>query len=352
MKIILDGRLISDKETGISRYSEEILKIYMELFGSENILLITSSHLKKHFIGIKTRRTNLNPFNLFHFFIFHRFLKKIDADIYHSPFYSNSFFKDRKKIYITTVHDLMYRVVNGFFGQSYIVNRLAIIYYNLIVRSSLKNSNHILTISEATNRDIKNIFGLDSTIIVEGVNFLARNDGKNNTLDNIKLRKKDFFLYVGNNRPHKNLAFLINCYIKSNSTKKLVLVGHKGENKTIKEKQIIYTGYINDANLKTLYESASAFVFPSLYEGFGLPVLESINSNTIVFSSDAGSLAEFGNLNIYYFNPYKEESLINLLDTVDSYQFNEESKQIISARFNWNKTKKQLQSFFIRNNLL
>ncbi|UOG92018.1 MAG: glycosyltransferase family 4 protein [Candidatus Thiothrix sulfatifontis] len=352
MKIILDGRLISDKKTGISRYSEEILKIYMDLFGSENILLITTPHLKKHFTEIKTYKTDLKPFNLLHFFIFHRFLKKIDADIYHSPFYSNSFFKDRQKIYITTVHDLMYRIVNGFFGGFYVINRLAVIYYNLIVKTSLKNSNHIFSISEATNQDVKNIFGLNSTTIVEGVNLLETNNLNNVDFYNLNLRKKDFFLYTGNNRPHKNLTFLINCYIKSNSTKKLVLVGHKGENKAIGKKKIIYTGYINDASLKSLYENASAFVFPSLYEGFGLPVLESINSNTIVFSSDAGSLAEFGEFNIYYFSPYKEESLINLLDAVDSYQFNEESKKIIITRFNWNETKKQLRDFFIHNRLL
>jgi len=348
MKILLDGRLISEEKTGISIYSEEILNIYISLFGKENIALIINSDLKKNYDDITVYRTRLKPFNFVHFIYFYRKLKLLQYDIYHSPFYSNSFFKDNRKIYITTVHDLMYRVVPDFFSKIFILNKLGRFYYDLIVKRSLNNTNYILTISEASKKDIKYLFGLESYLITEGVNFLDSDE----EIISIDLEKYKYFLYVGNNRLHKNIEFLLDCYMKSKTNKKLVLVGHSGESKYIGNKGIVYKGYVNDATLNFLYKNAAAFIFPSLYEGFGLPILEAINSDTIVLSSNAGALSEFGNCNIYYFNPHKKEELITLIDTIDKYEFDEQKKTLLLSKFSWRKTKIQLREFLITNNIL
>jgi glycosyltransferase involved in cell wall biosynthesis len=345
LKILIDGRLIADKETGISRYSEELLKIYKELFGAENITLIVSINLKKEFSGIDVIKTELYPFNIIHFMKFHRILKTIDFDVYHSMFYANSFFKVKNKIYISTVHDLMYRVVPNFFRKNMIINQLAIWYFDFIVKQSLKNSDYIVAISNATQKDIKSIFGLKSVVITEGINEL-HSDNENLEIDTSKLKTKEFFLYVGNNRPHKNVEFLKSCYMKSSSRKKLVIVGHKGEDISIDNKEIIYTGYINDFTLKYLYSNASAFVFPSFYEGFGLPILEAIYLDTLVLSSSSGSLSEFGEYNIQYFDPKKEENLIKLLENIDNTKFDYHKKKILLDRFNWKVVKNQLQKFY------
>ncbi len=345
MKILIDGRLIDDKETGISRYTEELLKIYIELFGSENITIVVDYILKKEFNNINVIRTELHPFNIVHFLKFHKILESIEFDVYHSMFYANSFFKIKDKIYITTVHDLMYRVVPNFFRKSVFINQFAILYYNFIVKRSLKNSTFVIAISNTTKKDIKNIFFFDSHLITEGINELQSNN-ENLKIDTEAIRFEGYFLYVGNDRPHKNIDFLKQCYLASNTIKKLVIVGHKGKSVKFDKKEIIYTDYVSDHTLKYLYQNASAFVFPSLYEGFGLPVLESINLNTLVLSSNSASLKEFGEYNIQYFNPYKEEELIELLENIDNVEFNYNKKDELLSRFNWKIVKKQVKEFY------
>jgi hypothetical protein len=92
------------------------------------------------------------------FIKFHKLLKTIEFDVYHSMFYSNSFFKIKNKIYITTVHDLMYKLVPNFFKQNNFLNNLAIFYFDFIVKISLKNSDYIISISETTKDDVKKVF--------------------------------------------------------------------------------------------------------------------------------------------------------------------------------------------------
>jgi len=345
LKILIDGRLISDKETGISRYSEELLKIYIDLFGAENISLIVDEKLKKQFSNIKVYKTSLYPFSIKDFFIFHKFLKNIDFDVYHSMFYSNSFFKLKNKIYITTVHDLMYKLVPNFFSKNRIKNRLAVFYFDFIVKRSLKNSDIVITISQSTKNDLEKYYKTPSIVITEGFNELISEEN-NLEIETNLIKPKEYFLYVGNNRPHKNIEFLKKCYLKANTDKKLIIVGHKGENIKEGNKEILYTGYINDYTLRYLYKNAAAFVFPSLYEGFGLPILEAINLNTLVFSSDRGSLKEFGENNIYYFNPVDEDSLIELLEKVEEMQFDNSKKDILLNKFNWNVVKKQIDDLY------
>ena len=345
MKILIDGRLLSDKETGISRYTENLINIYIDLFGRKNIILIIPANLKKTFDDIQIIKTDLYPFNIYDFIRFHRFLEKIDFDVYHSMFYSNSFFKLKDKIYITTVHDLMYKIVPKFFYENKIKNFLATCYFDFIVYKSLKNSDFIISVSQTTKNDIKQLFNKDSIVIIEGVNKLKINENELQIDINI-IKSKQYFLYVGNNRPHKNIKFLKECYLKSKTDKKLVIVGHKGKNLQIGNKEIIYTGFINDFTLKYLYENAIVFVFPSLYEGFGLPILEAINFNTFVFSSNGGALKEFGNYNIEYFAPNKGEDLINLLNNADNFVFDKNKKYKLLSKYNWNETKKQIQNFY------
>lgn len=146
MKILIDGRLLENKPTGISRYSEEIIKMYIKKFGYENItVLVNQNLLKKNFKFIETK---YKPFNLINFFTFHRFLNKIEFDVYHSLFYSNSFIKIKNKKYFITVHDMMYNVVKNFFGKRMILGKLKKMYFNFIVRKSLKNSDRIISVSK------------------------------------------------------------------------------------------------------------------------------------------------------------------------------------------------------------
>lgn len=109
---------------------------------------------------------------------------------------------------------------------------------------------------------------------------------------------------------------MVNAFLSTNTEKKLVICG-KGHH-IIKSNRIIYTGYIEDKELDYLYQNCSAFIFPSKYEGFGLPILEALSYHCKVFSSNAGSLGEFSSEIIHFFNPYEEKELVTLINNCDN----------------------------------
>lgn len=339
MKVVLDGRLISDFETGISKYSRELIKIYQEYYGYENVLVIINNKLKNK-KGFKNIETNLNPFRIKDFVRFHKFLEKIDASIYHSFFYSNSLKKDRTKKYITTVHDLMYLEVESFFGKDLLKNFIGKKYFNFIVSNSLKNSDIIISVSKTTQKDLKKYFKKESEVIVEGTNKISLKEKSVKNLIN-----KSYFLYVGNSRPHKNLEFLLSCFLKAKTEKKLVLVGTNNKIK-INSPNILTLGYMEDNELNWLYKNCEAFIFPSLYEGFGLPILEALSKGAKVFSSNKGSLGEFSEKAVYFFNPMEEAELIKLLETSKNLENNilEVKKEL--EKYTWEVTKRDMVKIF------
>ena len=140
-------------------------------------------------------------------------------------------------------------------------------------------------------------------------NFYPVNDSDliKKTLKHYKIDKSPYFLSLCTLEPRKNLDFLIKCFFKliiENPTLdiNLVLVGVSGwKNKTIfievqnsplLKSRVIFTGYVPDQDLSAIYSGAVAFIFPSLYEGFGLPVLEAMQCGTPVISSNSSSLPE------------------------------------------------------------
>ncbi len=138
--------------------------------------------------------------------------------------------------------------------------------------------------------------------------------------------KKPYFLFVGRLEKKKNIANLIKAYSKLSNSEiktslpKLVLIGTPGVDyqeialEIEKLKQLIYQiGYIQIDELVHFYHGAEAFIFPSLYEGFGLPILEAMACGIPVIASNAGSIPEVGNGAALYFNPNKIEEITSIL---------------------------------------
>ena len=148
------------------------------------------------------------------------------------------------------------------------------------------------------------------------VTLLGVNNDWKNIPENKSLSLKPFILYVGNVKPHKNLGRLIEAYkiICDRIPHDLVIVGKNkgfitGDNTLIQKiknysDRIRFTGKVNDTDLKQYYKQAELFVFPSIYEGFGLPPLEAMAAGTPVLSSDAASMPEICGDAVLYFNPY------------------------------------------------
>lgn len=335
-KILIDGRLLSDHPTGISRYTEQLIKAFRKKYGNEEVSVIVNREYAGA-AGCHLIYTKYKPYHPLHFLFFSFFVNRLNYSIYYSPFYSGIWFKKDKRKQVITVHDLMYRRIRNYFSENSLKNGISKFVFNLLVRSTLRVSNLVISVSETTRKDLGELFDRDSVVIGEGVNQLLKKRGgesekgedeKGGLHDCTKARLNDacksgYFLYVGNFRKQKNVDFLVEAYLKSDTPCWLVLAGFPPSHllpfspSPLHANKIIFTGALEDQEINYLYKNCVAFVLPSFYEGFGLPVLEAYCAGARVFSSNAGALKEFNHLNIHYFSPDKKDQLISLFERAD-----------------------------------
>lgn len=297
MKVYIDVRLLDKKNnTGISRYIEFLLDFYISKYSDVDIALVTNDKFLKY-RNCNIIYTKLKPYNILHFILFYFRFKRVDSEIFHSPFYSGFLFGTKKSKNIITVHDLMYRFVPNFFSPNNTINRIKIIYFDFIVSFSIKNADKVISVSNSTKQDLLKFLNIDSDVINEApIKILRSNDEilKRNNLLGIK-----YFFYCGNNRKHKNLNFLINVFNKNTALPLLVLAGNGHKSC----QNVLSVGRVTDEELRSLYENSLGFIFPSEYEGFGLPVLESLFLKTPVILSKIPAFLEFKkDKNTYFFS--------------------------------------------------
>lgn len=221
---------------------------------------------------------------------------------------------------------------------------------------SVRQASHILTISQHSKRDIIREYGVDSDQIT--VTHLASDlqpPAKWNQTERDKIMKKyaiptKFFLFIGTRQPRKNLDRLIEAFLKVHAKQRnisLVIAGktwHQFSDAQIKtHPQIVMTGYVPDEDIPALILSSEALVFPSLYEGFGLPVLEAMQLGTLVSASNTSSIPEITGKSELSFDPQKTDQIAQSLAKVLSLDTNTKKKiirqgKILSKQFTWDKT--------------
>lgn len=316
MIIGIDCRLINKiQKTGISRYTQFLIDYYIDRYGVENILLISNDE-DFRYSNCNMIYTKLKPFNILHFLQFSIFVKNLNLKLLHVPFYSALLVKNPNLKVIVTVHDLMYKFVDDFFGNNKILNILKIKYFDFIVTKSLLSADTIISVSETTKNDVHKIFGLESIHVAEDSKIEGKEDFS--ILEKFKLKHKSFYFYCGNNRPHKNIDFIVEIFKNNPDLPPLVLAG-KGHQEN---KNVIATGIVSEEELKALYKSAIAFIFPSKYEGFGLPVLESLRLKTFVIASKISAFLEFNSPNIFYFSLDNKDEFLYAVKKALSHNFN------------------------------
>ena len=206
---------------------------------------------------------------------------------------------------VTTIHDLSFITYPHFHPQE----RVAFLTER--VRTAVASSAHLLVDSDSIAGELCRHYGVDAAT-VSTIHLGVERDFKPYSaseclaiLTRFGLHYKGFMLTVATLEPRKNLARLVNAYralpdaIKARYP--LVLVGHAGwdndelfsaNQDLLASQRLIITGYVNEHDLRRLYASARLFAYPSLYEGFGLPILEAMASGTAVLSSNRGATAE------------------------------------------------------------
>lgn len=229
--------------------------------------------------------------------------------------------------------------------------------YTRIVIASIKNTyEKIITVSETIKQEIVDFFNCSEEDVNVVYNYFSF--GEKPVLDYSKeeqlkilskynIESKKYILSVATLNKRKNIPMLIDAYSQLDSDIKLVLVGKaSSESFNCNNQNIIFTGYLSDDELKVLYKHAFLYVFPSVYEGFGIPIIDAqafgipvICSNIPVFKEIAGKGAEFCELNILDVvkkiktileNNYKENLLIqNGYNNIQKFLSSQIKKQVI-----------------------
>lgn len=261
--------------------------------------------------------------------------------------------KNADKI-VTTLHDIIPSKLPETVSSTYLK------IYNENILNIIEKSDAIITVSNYSKEDISKTFSINKNKI--HVTYLApskiykplnKKHCFNFLYKNYKIDFK-YILYVGSFSPRKNILGLIEAFSKineKNPTIKLLIVGLKGKsyenylNRSIKlnlQNKIIFTDFIKNNHLPYFYNMASCFIYPSLYEGFGLPPLEAISCGTPVVTSNLTSIPEILKDNAIYINPYNTDVIYEKVNLILN---DKKLKNILkqkslkhSKKFSWIKT--------------
>ncbi|MFH1827404.1 MAG: glycosyltransferase family 1 protein [bacterium] len=325
MKIGVDISQIAYKGTGVSRFTKGLIDTILE-YDKNNEWLFFFSSLRnqlKYEIAKNIKKKGFKildfPFppiflsflwNKHHIFKIDNLIKNLDWLITSDWIEPPSNFKKA-----TIVHDLIYKR----FPET--LDSLIIKTQNKRLGHVKKESNLIFADSQSTKNDLINLMNIeDKRIVVNypGVKILKTElDFDKQTLKKYQLNKT-YVLSVGKIEPRKNIQRLIDAFLGlSLQNVELVIIGEYGWGPKIKKyENIRYLGYVNDNELFSIYKSSLFFVYPSLWEGFGYPVIEAMASGKAVATSNTSSLSEIVQDAALTFNPYKTSEIQHAIKTL------------------------------------
>lgn len=232
------------------------------------------------------------------------YLRREKIDIFLTPYFKAPLFSPCKLVVI--INDLIPLLYGAYRNPR---SSLIKIYFKTFARLAVRNADRIITISQHSKKDIMKVFGVPGekitviTLAADGA-FRQIDSEFSGVLSKYKIEGK-FILYFGNFNPHKNVGALIEAYHKMPANIKkeyrLVIGGKKDRYRQALlklsnilglQERAIFTDFVYKEDLPYLYNAAEVFVFPSLYEGFGLPPLEAMACGTPVIAFKVASLPE------------------------------------------------------------
>ncbi len=315
MHVVLDARYLSHLQSGVGFYTQRLLTGLAAIDRENRYTCVVA----KGGPGLPVSQPNLASWSTRISFENHVTgdlwllaylplrLRALHADVYHGPAVFLPLIKLGYRT-VVTVHDL----VSFLFPET--VPRKYSLYMRLMTRLATRSADRIIAVSNATREDLRRRLGIPADKIVVIHEAVAPEFGippAPGVVEAVTRRygiRLPYCLFVGNLEPRKNLSRLIEAFALVKSSRlpdvgayQLVLAGtrawlHSGIFRAVEahglRSQVVFTGYVPPADLPALYAGAACFIFPSVYEGFGLPVLEAMAAGTPVIASRAGAIPE------------------------------------------------------------
>lgn len=367
MNITIDARLYGLENAGLGRY---VMKLIENLVNIDKRNKYSVLLRKKYFDELRLPVNWTKVLAEFRHYSFAeqvklpKLISKTNPDLVHFPHF-NVPVSFRGK-FVVTIHDMLMHRMKGqdTTTQSlpaFLIKRLG---YKYVFRKAVKDSIRIIVPSKFVKRELVDFYkvGTDKiSVTYEGVELPPITPSL--VLEKYGIKEK-YFIYAGNAYPHKNLPRAIKAIVSLNknySQKVLFVIASarsiflKKLEKMIKNLQagefIKLVGFISDADLFYLYKKSAGYLFPSLSEGFGLPGLEAMMSETLVLVSDIPVFKEIYKNNALYFNPFDFSSIEKAMVTALGLSEEEKQLRISQARkfasgYSWEKMARETLSVY------
>lgn len=235
-------------------------------------------------------------------------------------------------------------------------------WYKMLIPCLGRIVKKVFTISEFSKSEIVKYFGLKSeniSVVLLGCDHLDSLDQEPGILERHSLQRDRYILAVSSMNPNKNFSLILNAIDLINSLDIDIVIAGGTNDKVFAKKDICYrnnlklVGYVDDIELKTLYANAACFIFPSLYEGFGLPPLEAMRNGCPVIVSNAASLPEVCGDAAVYCNPHDPADLARKIEDVihnDDLRNVLRQKGVVRAgMYSWNDCARTLLQWITHN---
>ncbi len=305
--IAIDARKLQD--FGIGTYIRNLIRHLAQLDSEHRyLLLVASEETLESDLGPLPRRfaTVIEPATVYsagELLSVSRTLKRIDADLYHATHYTLPLRPPCRCV--VTIHDLIHLLFPEF-----LPNRLALTYARVMLKRAARIASRVIAVSNHTAMDLEQHLAIPSDridVIHNGVSSDFSTPATDTERKNMFKRhglEPGYLLFVGNPKPHKNLERVLEAYRLAKTANRdlgqLVCAGTGADAGRIAEKaaalgiadSVRLPGFIDGWQMPTLYQAATMFVFPGLYEGFGLPVAEAMAAGTPVITSTNSALSE------------------------------------------------------------
>ena len=336
MRIGFDAKRLFNNYTGLGNYARTLVQNLSQSH-NKNDYFLYATHSNKNIhtnYFYEKRKINLIFSNSFFKFLWRSFgivnqLKKDKIDIYIGLTNEIPFGINKSGIAsVVVIHDLIFKI----YPKTYpFIDRLI---YDFKFKYACKNSTKIIAISEQTKNDIIKYYNISEDkieVIYQSCHsyFFEENKLEKTILDQYNIPEK-YNLYVGSVNKRKNLISIIKAYslLKGENLIPLVIIGngkkYKEEciNLIKKLKLDHYFIWVNNLqnidHLHLTYLNANIFIYPSLYEGFGIPIIESLLSKTPVITSQTSSLPEASGGHALLINPEKPTEIVKAIETLNS----------------------------------
>lgn len=358
MKIGIDVKLLRSNSAGIKVYLESLLTELQKIDTENEYILFSPSPVSyklfaKNF-SYRILPTRL-PGILWQQYELPHFVKAKNIQVFWGPEQTIFLKKLRGVRKVLTVHDFVYRRFPKTMERSV---RLITAYFGT---RSIRKSDAIVCVSNFTAQELKTLY---PSIQAEKIRVISNGIAEENTRTEFS-KKEDFLFFSGSLEPRKNLQTLLTALeilAKKNIRPQLKIAGPAGwknqkfldqlKNSPI-QNSVEILGFVSPQKLCELYQTCRGFVFPTLYEGFGLPALEALQNGARVLVSSHSPMQDFlGPLGIY-FDPHRTESLATAIENFwmhpekASYTKEENEKRLqILKQFSWENSAQKLKSLF------